>query len=258
MSLALLVTGVFVLARMTGLMLSMPVLNFKAMPMTARILMALSITAVLTPVVPNAGVPTLLVILVGVAAEITLGILMGGIIGMVFGGLALGVEVISTQIGQGAALQFNPMLAISQGPIGGIAVLLATAVFLGFNFHHDMLRVLAISFVELPAGQFGSPLPGVEIWIQYSRVVIITGVRIAGPVLCLVFLVNSFMMVLTKIAPNMNVFFSVGFIFSMIGGMTLFFYMLPNLIESHMMTVSDAISSMPQLFERIRGGNGGK
>ena len=61
------------------------------------------------------------------------------------------------------------MLAISQGPVGGIAVLLATAVFLGLNFHHDMLRALAISFVELPAGRFGSPLPGIEIYIVLSR-----------------------------------------------------------------------------------------
>ena len=258
MSLAILVTAFFVLARLTGLMLTMPALNFNAMPMMARVLMALAITAVMTPVVPSAGVPSLMMILIGVASELLLGILMGGMVGMVFGGLALGVEIISTQIGQGAALQFNPMLAISQGPIGGIAVLLATAVFLGLNFHHDMLRALAISFVELPAGQFGTPLPGIEVWIKFSRVVIITGIRVAGPVLCLVFLVNAFMMILTKIAPNMNVFFSVGFIFSMIGGMILFFYMLPQLFEGHMSLVAEAISNVPDLIEQIRGANGGK
>ena len=145
------------------------------------------------------------------------------------------------------------MLAISQGPIGGIAVLLATAVFLGLNFHHDMLRALAISFVELPAGQFGSPLPGIEIYIVLSKVVIVTGIRVAGPVLCLVFLVNAFMMVLTKVAPNMNVFFSVGFIFSMIGGMIRLFYMLPQLFEGHLMAVSEAISNIPQCLNRFEG-----
>ena len=258
MSLTILVTAFYVLARMTGLFLTMPAMNFKAMPTTARILMALSITAVMTPVVPSAGIPTLLVMIVGLISELILGVLMGGMIGMIFGGLALGIEIISTQIGQGAALQFNPMLAISQGPIGGIAILLATAVFLGLNFHHDMLRALAISFVELPAGQFGSPLPGIEIYIVLSKVVIVTGIRVAGPVLCLVFLVNAFMMVLTKVAPSMNVFFSVGFIFSMIGGMILLFYMLPQLFEGHLMAVSEAISNIPQLFEQIRGSNGGK
>ena len=34
----------------------MPALNFKAMPTMARILMALSITVVMTPAVPSAGV----------------------------------------------------------------------------------------------------------------------------------------------------------------------------------------------------------
>ena len=59
-----------------------------------------------------------------------------------------------------------------------------------------------------------------QIYIVLSRVVIVTDTS-GHPVLCLVFL-SMQMMVLTKVAPNMNVFFS-HFIFSMIGGMILLF-----------------------------------
>jgi flagellar biosynthesis protein FliR len=259
MSLAILITGAYVFARLTGLMLTMPALNMRSMPMPARMLMVFAITMVMSPVVQSTNtIPPFGLLLVGVIAEIFLGVLMGGVVGMVFGGLTLGVEIISTQIGQSAALQFNPMMQVSQGPLGGIAALLASSVFLGVDLHHDMLRVIAFSFESIPAGMVGSPISGIEIWINYSKIVLVTGVRIAGPVLSLVFLVNSFMMVLTKIAPNMNVFFSVGFIFSMIGGLILFFHLLPHLIEGHIMVVREAVEQLPLIIDKIRSSNVGR
>ena len=92
------------------------------MPTMARILMALSITVVMTPAVPSAE--TDFADDARWSDRVDFGHPQGWNDWDDLWRLALGIEIISTQLGQGAALQFNPMLAISQGLVGGIAVLL--------------------------------------------------------------------------------------------------------------------------------------
>ena len=227
-----------------------PVFGIKSIPNTVKIILMVCLTMILLPVVPKVSyAPSLGLLLIGISVEFFFGMVMSWVVNLIFAGLITGTEVISTQIGQAAAKQFNPSMQISQSPIGGIAVLLSLATFLGANLHLQMIVILADSFTSLPPGAIKSPLGAAAIWIEYSGVVLDSGIRIAGPILALVFLNNSFLAVLSRLAPNMNVFFSVGFLVSMIGGLFLFTALFPDILEYTLSLCEESMLRMRDMIE---------
>ena len=254
MSTAYLITAILVFSRFSGFIGFLPAIGFKTIPVMTKILLIVCLTIVVLPVVPEAPpYPTLGILSVGIFMEFFFGMLMSWVVNLVFAGLITGTELISTQIGQAAAKQFNPSMNVSQSPLGGMAVLLAMAAFMGANLHLLMIKILADSFQSLPPGNVGNVLEAAKIWVVYSNVVLISAVKIAGPILTLVLLNNSFLAVLSRLAPNMNVFFSVGFLVSMIGGLILFGILFPNIIEYALKLSFDAMVNMRDMIERASG-----
>ena len=108
----LLVTAGLVLARVLGLIISMPVLNSSNIPNLVKAMLALLLTGLLAPVVEPAQSDLGLALLVGsMGAELMLGILMGGALTLVFSSMSIMSGIVSAQIGQAASMQFNPTLS---------------------------------------------------------------------------------------------------------------------------------------------------
>ena len=70
----------------------------------------------------------------------------------------------------------------------------------------------------------------------------------------LVFLVNSFVAVLAKLAPSMNVFFSIGFLLTMMAGTFLVFLSFPQLLDAHLENLKQVIAMLPGLADLANGG----
>jgi len=125
-------------------------------------------------------------------------------------------------------------------------------VFLGTNGHLELLTLLAASFEPVPLEQVVNPFAGAQLWVDYSLNVFFVGLRMAGPVLTLVLLINTFIAILAKMAPTMNMFFSVGFIITMFVGMLLFIFMIPNILVVVNNLIDQALKDLPRLFELVR------
>ena len=252
MSLSYLITAILIFARFSGFIIFLPAIGIRSIPNMIKIILMVCLTLIVLPVVPPVSyAPQMGLIAIGISVEFFFGMVMSWIVNLIFAGLITGTEVISTQIGQAAAKQFNPSMSISQSPIGGIAVLLSLTTFLGANMHLDMIIILADSFVAVPPGAVEYPLNAASIWIDYSGIVLEAGIKLAGPILALVFLNNSFLAVLTRLAPNMNVFFSVGFLVSMMGGLFLFTVLFPNFLEYTLNLCNDAMVLMRDMIEVV-------
>lgn len=257
MSLALLVTAGLVFARLAAALSVLPALGASGIPATVRLPIAVALTLVVTPTAPAfPGVPTLGVLLVGLVGEILLGILMGGAVAMVFGGLAFGSEIISTQTGRAIALQFNPLLDVSQGPVAALAGMMATLVFLGADLHLIVLITLADSFHRVQPGQVADIFQVAHIFTELAAPTLHAGLKLAGPALALVFLVNVFIAVLARLAPSMNVFFSIGFLLTMMAGTFLVYLSFPQLLEAHTHHLIEVIGLLPHMADAARGQGG--
>ena len=258
MSLALLVTAGLVFSRLAAAMSVLPVTGSKGIPATVRLPVAVALTLILTPAVPAfPSPPTLGVLLLGMGGEILLGVLMGGAVSMVFGGLTFATEIISTQTGRAIALQFNPLLEVSQGPVGALAGMMATLVFLGMDLHLVILVTLGDSFQRVHPGQVADIFQTAHIFTQLAAPTLHAGLKLAGPSLAMVFLVNVFIAVLARLAPNMNVFFSIGFILTMIAGTLLTFLSFPQFLEAMLHNIVEVIGLLPSMADAARGSGGG-
>ena len=255
MSLVHITAAALILSRITGLIVAMPGLSMRTMPTMVRVIMILCITSILVPTVPVQEYdPDLIVLALDTFIEFLLGFVMGWMVNLIFAGMSMGTELISTQIGQAAAKQFNPSMATSQGPLGTISVLLAITIFLDANIHLKMLWLLADSFKQIPPGQIHNIVGGLAVWVEFSSVLIDISIRIAGPIIAFVFLNNFFLAMLCRLAPNMNVFFSVGFLVSMIGGMILFTMLMPSMFSLILDYCDEALKRVPVMIDAIKGG----
>ena len=92
------------------------------------------------------------------------------------------------------------------------------------------------------------------VWVNYSSVLVDISIRISGPIIAFVFVNNFFLAMLSRLAPNMNVFFSVGFLVSLIGGMILFTILLPSLFTVVLEYCNKALDEVPLLLDAVGGG----
>ena len=231
-------------------MMLMPAFGARGVPKMAKVMCVIGMTLVVGPTVPMASVaPSLGYLMLAIITEVIVGILIGGVVSFIFGALSLANEVMSNQIGHGAAQLFDPMLKVSHGPIATLGSLLAALVFVGTNLHLILLVNVADTFHTVPPGGVASPLGAGVVWIEAGQLVMQAGIGLAGPVLALIFLIHVFVAVLTRLAPNMNIFFSLGMVMTVIAGCWMLMVMLPYQLEAHYGMVAGAVERVPEVFQ---------
>ena len=247
-------TAGLVATRLLGMFATMPIFSLKGGAALPRALGALLLAAIIAPVVPEAPVPvTLTMYFSGMVTELLLGSLIGGTVRIIFDALALAGQLIGTQTGQAAALQFDPTLNVSQGPIGRLAALLAAATFLGADMHLQMILALGDSFYLVPPGGAADVIGASRAWIGLGEVMVVTGYQLASPIIVLVFLINLFVAVVTRLSPQMNIFFSMGFILTIFGGEFIFLLSLPHILTQHHDLVRSVLDLVPTILRDAAG-----
>jgi len=248
-------TALLVFSRMGGLLMSMPVFKTRGVPKHMQVLAAVALTAVLAPVVPAASLEGGLIgLLFSSASEVGVGLLMGFIVTVIFEAMHLATELMSTQSGFAMASIFNPFSKASSAPLGNLAGWMTALVFLTTGLHRDCLLMLGKSFEVLPAGTLAQPGRAGEVVIEVTTQMIVLGAQLAGPVVALVWLLNVFVAVLTRLAPRMNVYFSVGLVLTPISAVMLFGISLPWLLLAHNEAIADSLNAAMSAVHALAGG----
>ena len=98
------------------------------------------------------------------------GVLMGGVVRLVFGSIVLAGELIGSQIGHGAALQYDPTLQLSQGPLATLSGLLASLVFVGANLHLQVVQALGHSVEVVGPGMVADLNGPAAVWVSMALI----------------------------------------------------------------------------------------
>ena len=134
--------GLFVFARISGLLMALPMFNTQGVPKYVLVLSAVGLTVVLAPLVPMIDLPSSFgMLIVSIGSEVMLGVMMGTVVSVLFGAISLGTEVMAQQAGLGMAAVFNPMIKISSGALGTLATFMAGMVFLSGGVHLYCLKL---------------------------------------------------------------------------------------------------------------------
>ena len=247
-----LITAALVVSRIGAVIMIMPVFNTLGVPKLYRLAIALCLSVIVTPEVPQAHLSTLSELLLAMVGEVIVGVVMGGTVAILFGAITMASEFMGMQIGLRIAAVFDPLSVSQTGLLSSMSRWLATLVFLGANLHLWVINAVGDSFLLVPPGAASDPLAAGALWVPTLNHAITCGVRLAGPVMVLVFLVQAFLGIMVRLAPNMNVFFAVGLIINVGVGMGLYHEALPTLLMEHLAIVQESLSIIGRVAELVR------
>jgi len=199
-------TWLMVFMRTLGVVLQLPVLVGRPIPVIVRIGLCACLATLMAGVVPMATVPASLPGLVAATAgEILLGLAMGFVGRLAFAAIEMAGRLISIEIG----LSATPGMGVPEPATEPLAAFLSALAILLYFFsggHQMLLSALAVSFKLTHAGSPALNALAAEAMIRSTAQVIELGLRIAAPFIAMNFLVTLAFAALGRAVPKMNVF----------------------------------------------------
>lgn len=233
------------LARILALLAAAPVLGNMAVPARVKIGLGALITLIVAPGIgPMPRIePASLQGLLIVGQQVMIGLAMGFAMRLIFSGIEIAGEVAGLQMGLGFAAFFSPQSDGSTLVVARFLAFLGTLVFLSLNGHLLMLAVLAESFQALPIVAEPLATDGWRTLVDWGAVIFMAGLQLALPVVTALLIVNLALGVLTRAAPQLNIF-AVGFPITLMLGMAALMLSLPYFAPVIERLIMDALDTM--------------
>lgn len=207
----LLALFLFPFARIAAWLFFDPLLGNRAAPMSTRLAVALVLTVAVAPVLPHAGQITLMSGdgLLVLLQQIAIGAALGFCLRIVFAAVEFAGQLMGLQMGLSFATLFDPINGAQTPVISQFLVLSSALILFAFNGHHVVIDALARGFVDVPIGaSLGAA--GFAGIVQWGGAVFMAGLHIALPVTAALLATNLTIGMMTRAAPQLNIF-AVGF-----------------------------------------------
>lgn len=235
--------------RIGAFVMAMPVIGGSFVPKQVRLLLAMALTMVITPILPlHSNVEILsLAGFVLTIQEIVIGIAMGFAVQLVFDAIALGGQVIAMSMGLGFAVFLDRERGVNIPVLGQLFLMLGMLVFLALDGHLALIRLLTDSFQLLPISAGGLGQVAISNLLSWSSQVFVVAMKIALPAVTALLVVNLSFGVTSRAAPTLNLF-AVGFPVAMLLGFVVIFLSLGSLTENVSRSLQDALEMLPGLL----------
>jgi flagellar biosynthetic protein FliR len=220
---------IYALSRVSGLIIVAPLpWNVAPLRVRAAIAMLLAFVAATSPVELGADFDARpLVVALGVASELAIGACMGMTIRLVVASAEIAADFAAPQLGLGVAQLFDPHARISETPLGAFWRHFAMLLIVIAGLHRHVLAAWFGSFDIVPPGTLVSPSSAAEVMLGLTVQSIEAGVRIAVPVVAVLFLVQIALAFVARAAPALQIF-SVGFAVTLGVGLLVIVLCLPD------------------------------
>jgi flagellar biosynthetic protein FliR len=213
--------------RISALLVVAPIFSAGSVTVRVRLLLAVLFVALVAPLLPTpVGVDPLSGVGVLIALrEIAIGLVMGFLLQMVFSTVVVAGETLAMSMGLGFAMSVDPQNGVQVPVVSQLNVILATLLFLAIDGHLLLLAALADSFQVLPIDGAGLDAVTFGNLVGLGGQIFASALLLALPALTAVLMVNIAFGVITRAAPQLNIF-AVGFPVTIMVG---FIFMLLSL-----------------------------
>lgn len=216
------------LARILALLASTPMLGSSSIPTQVKLGLAVLLAILVAPLLPplpqiDPGSGVGLIVLV---QQVIIGLAMGFSMRIIFTAIEMAGEITGLQMGLGFATFFDPQQSGQVQVIGRFYGLLATLFFLAIDGHLQIIAILTESFTTLPIGAEGMNTASFTALVSWGSRIFTLGLHLALPVLAALLITNLALGILTRAAPQLNIF-AVGFPLTLGIGLLVISWALP-------------------------------
>jgi flagellar biosynthetic protein FliR len=218
------------LTRILGLVAAAPVFGNNGVPMLIKTTLGVTLAAIVAPTLPPVPVvdPTSWAGILIVAQELLVGAAMGFSMRLVFAAVEFAGEVASSSMGLGFATFFDPTSAGRSSAISQFLALVATMAFLAMNAHLVLVEALVESFFTLPISATPMSLTAPLEMVRWGGRIFSAGLQLAMPIIAALLITNIALAILTRAAPQLNLF-GIGFPITLGAGFLVISLTLPYL-----------------------------
>jgi flagellar biosynthesis protein FliR len=237
--------------RVGGFVLAAPIASETVIPGLVKIVMSVSLAFLMAPLVQlPAGLSIFSAAgLLAAVQEPLIGVSIGMVVQLTFEALTFAGQTVSLTMGLGFATLVDPQRGANTTVLGQMFMIFGILTYLAINGHLVLLGALAESFQTLPIGAAHIDrnfLLSVALW---GARVFQSGLLIALPAVIALVIVNLALGVVTRAAPQLNLF-GIGFTITLMCGFFVLIVGLGGIMDGISSLIDSALDAVADL---VRG-----
>ncbi len=244
---AALATGIYIFARLIGFFRFAPVFNKKEIPGMVKICLALLFTFIVGPFLrPDTLAGTTDSFILSILLNFAVGAMIGYLAQLILIAVDAGADMINMQMGLSSAMVLDPTTSSQVSILTRIMSLLGVLIFIHIGGIYWLLRAFMRSFEIFPLFATSVPLKelvNMDYLVKLSSNVLFMGLQIASPILLATLGQDIILGVISKTAPQVNVF-QLSFLFKPVFGAAIMVWILPMLLD----VISDYFLTYANIF----------
>lgn len=215
--------------RVGGFFMLAPIIGTMLVPGRIRLIFSIFVTLALVPVLPETPLIDSLSIgaFIIITQQILIGVAMALILQVLLQMFVVAGQLIAMQMGLGFASMMDPANGISVTVLSQFHLMLVTMIFLAMNGHLAMIEVLAASFEVLPVGAGFLSNNAIYSMVGWLSWMFAGSLLMAIPAVTSLLVVNSALGIITRAAPQLNIF-AIGFPFMLLLGLCILYVTMGN------------------------------
>jgi len=247
---ALAATFLLIFARAGTMVMLMPGVGEQNLPTRVRLSIALVLTAVLLPLHRNAYATDLRAIgplVFMLMQELMIGAVLGVTARLAISGLQMAGAIVAQQLGLGFVTAVDPTQGQQGMLVGNFLTLLGVTLIFATDLHHLVIAAMNDSYALFTPGEM--PITG-DVAALVTRTIASAfriGVQLSAPFLVFGLLFNLGLGVLSRLMPQMQVFF-VGMPLSILVGLLLLLLVLGAMMSTFIGYLQDLLGQMAPHF----------
>ena len=204
-----------VLMRVSTMLMLFPVFGDRAVPAPVKILLSVTFSAILFPILRSSGVLDIAAaeqwssttgkLLMVLSSEIMMGLAVGFASQLVFQAVHVAGDFIAQLMGLSMATSYDPHFESQSAMVSQLLGALAMLTFLAVDGHHVLFRAIVESFRLIPLGQLTGSEAFKNSIIHLAGNTLYFGVQLAAPMAACMMLVNIVYGILGKALPQLNI-----------------------------------------------------
>lgn len=235
------------LTRVLGVIATAPIFSHNSIPNQVKLGLGLMLTLIIMPTLPP--LPQFEIIsfqgLLILVQQLVIGLAIGFSMRLVFSAVDLAGQLIGMSMGLGFASFYDPQSQGQSTAVNQFLVLLAMLIFLSLDGHLMIVSAIADSFISMPIAVNGAGIDPMKI-AMWGETIFSAGLLLALPAVTALLITNMALGILTRTAPQLNLF-GIGFPITLSIGFVVLALALPGMLKPIENFIEQGVSNMHQV-----------